>query len=221
VDEPLEATLSFQPLGEPGNTLDRVDHFTNVVSRFEVYSWVLLYKAWLGLEVNPVVEVFDPYGIFYSRSLRNPEGTVQIPVNTAEGRETLASRFLQSLGHAGIQHIAFQVPDLFAFAEEAQKKGFRPLRIPSSYYRLLSCRYALPIPLLERLEALNILYDQDPKGGIFLHLYTPSYQGRFFFEVVERQNGYAGFGAANASIRLQAQARELGTKPGARPVPGP
>jgi 4-hydroxyphenylpyruvate dioxygenase len=221
VDEPLEATLSFQPLGEPGNTLDRVDHFTNVVSRFEVYSWVLLYKAWLGLEVNPVVEVFDPYGIFYSRSLRNPEGTVQIPVNTAEGRETLASRFLQSLGHAGIQHIAFQVPDLFAFAEEAQKKGFRPLRIPSSYYRHLSARYALPIPLLERLEALNILYDQDPKGGIFLHLYTPSYQGRFFFEVVERQNGYAGFGAANASIRLQAQARELGTKPGARPVPGP
>jgi len=209
VDGPLDTTLPFQPLGEPGNSLDQVDHFTNVVSRFEVYSWLLIYKAWLGLEVSPVVEVFDPYGIFYSRSLRNPEGTVQIPVNTAEGWETLASRFLHTLGHAGIQHVAFQVSDLLAFAEEAQKAGFRPLRIPSSYYSLLSARYALPAPFLERLKALNLLYDQDPKGGVFLHLYTPSFQGRFFFEVLERKNGYAGFGAANAGIRLQAQAREL------------
>lgn len=212
VDEPLETALPLKPLGEPGSALKQVDHLTNVVSRFEVYSWLLLYKAWLGLEVNPVVEVFDPYGMFYSRSLRNPKGTVQIAINTAEGRETLTSRFLQALGHAGIQHVAFQVSDLLAFAEEAQKAGFRPLRIPSAYYRLLSTRYALPLPFLERLEALNVLYDEDPKGGVFLHLYTPSFQGRFFFEVVERQNGYAGFGAANAGIRLQAQARELGSR---------
>lgn len=212
VDEPLETALLWKPLGEPGSAFKQVDHLTNVVSRFEVYSWLLLYKAWLGLEVNPVVEVFDPYGMFYSRSLRNPEGTVQIAINTAEGRETLASRFLQALGHAGIQHVAFQVSDLLAFAEEARKAGFRPLRIPSAYYRLLSARYALPTPFLDRLEALNVLYDEDPKGGVFLHLYTPSFQGRFFFEVVERQNGYAGFGAANAGVRLQAQARELGSR---------
>ena len=209
VDEPLDTSLPFRLVGEPGNTLDRVDHFTNVVSRFEVYSWLLLYKAWLGLEVNPVVEIFDPYGIFYSRSLRNPGGTVQIAINNAEGQETFASRFLQTLGQAGIQHVAFLVSDLLAFAEETQKAGLRPLRIPRSYYRLLSARYALPIPFLERLEALSLLYDQDPNGGAFLHLYTPSFQGRFFFEVVERLNGYAGFGAANAGIRLQAQAREL------------
>jgi 4-hydroxyphenylpyruvate dioxygenase len=33
------------------------------------------------------------------------------------------------------------------------------------------------------------------------------FEERFFFEIVERRN-YQGFGAANAAIRLAAQARE-------------
>jgi 3-dehydroshikimate dehydratase len=33
------------------------------------------------------------------------------------------------------------------------------------------------------------------------------FEERFFFEIVQRRN-YGGFGAANAAIRLAAQARE-------------
>ena len=39
-----------------------------------------------------------------------------------------------------------------------------------------------------------------------LQAYTKSFNGLFFFEIVERR-GYKGFGAVNASIRLAAQAR--------------
>ncbi len=38
-------------------------------------------------------------------------------------------------------------------------------------------------------------------------IYTHAFDNRFFFEIVERRN-YQGFGAANAAIRLAAQARE-------------
>ena len=47
--------------------------------------------------------------------------------------------------------------------------------------------------------------DRDPQGGAFLHLYTrPFTAGRFFFELTERQAGYALYGAANAAVRLAA-----------------
>jgi len=42
-------------------------------------------------------------------------------------------------------------------------------------------------------------------AGEFFHAYTRSFDGRFFFEFVERR-GYDGFGAVNAAVRLAAQA---------------
>jgi 4-hydroxyphenylpyruvate dioxygenase len=53
---------------------------------------------------------------------------------------------------------------------------------------------------------LGLLYDRDPIGE-FRHAYTDSFQDRFFFEIVERRDGYAGFGAANAAVRMAIQAR--------------
>ena len=55
------------------------------------------------------------------------------------------------------------------------------------------------------MRALNILYDRDGDGA-FHQAYTQTLDGGFFFEIVQR-DGYKGYGAANASIRLAAQAR--------------
>ena len=55
------------------------------------------------------------------------------------------------------------------------------------------------------LKNHQILYDRDGDGGEFLHLYTrPFSAGRFFFELTERRNGYALYGAVNAAVRLSA-----------------
>ena len=58
---------------------------------------------------------------------------------------------------------------------------------------------------LERLRANNVLYDRQGTGEYF-QAYTKDFDGGFFFEIVQRR-GYAGFGAANAPIRLAAQTR--------------
>jgi len=42
----------------------------------------------------------------------------------------------------------------------------------------------------------------------FWHLCTDAFHERFFFGVVQRGGGYAGFGAANAPVRAAAQARQ-------------
>jgi hypothetical protein len=40
----------------------------------------------------------------------------------------------------------------------------------------------------------------------YLQVYTATFDKRFFFEIVQRK-GYRGYGAANAPVRLAAQAR--------------
>ena len=53
------------------------------------------------------------------------------------------------------------------------------------------------------MRTLGVLYDRV-KDGEFLHIYTRTFQDRFFFEIVERRN-YDLFGAANTPVRLAAQ----------------
>jgi 4-hydroxyphenylpyruvate dioxygenase len=81
------------------------------------------------------------------------------------------------------------------------------LRIPRNYYDDLAARYALSDALLEAMRANNILYDRDDRGGEFFHAYTEQLDQRFFLEIVERRGGYDGYGAANAAVRLAAQAQ--------------
>ena len=83
--------------------------------------------------------------------------------------------------------------------------GAQLLTIPDNYYDDLEARLALEPGLVDRLRANGILYDED-EGGAYYQLYTAAFADRFFFEVVQR-DGYHGFGAANAPIRLAAQAR--------------
>ncbi len=70
----------------------------------------------------------------------------------------------------------------------------------------VASRLPLPTKALSAMEGLGILYDANADGE-FLHGYTETFKQRFFFEVVERRRGYAGFGAANAAVRIAAQAR--------------
>jgi 4-hydroxyphenylpyruvate dioxygenase len=187
----------------PGPLL-RVDHLSNMVRRSEFLSWITFYKAVLGFEDVPQVEVFDPYGAFYSRCVRSPDGKVQIPINVADGGATGVSRFIEAAGGAGVQQIAFETRDLFSFVESARAKGVPFLDIPANYYLDLAARFDLAPEFLDRLQSLNILYDRIGDGEL-LHIYTEAFEDRFFFEVLERRN-YAQFGAANTPVRLAAQA---------------
>ena len=79
------------------------------------------------------------------------------------------------------------------------------LPIPGNYYDDLETRFVIDPGLSSELRAHNVLYDED-ESGVYLQLYTRSFADRFFFEIVERRD-YTGYGAANAAIRLAAQAR--------------
>ena len=195
--------VSLATLGR-GGCLLKFDHLSNVVRRGELLSWSLFYDAVLGLEPQPQVEMADPRGAFFSRVLRSPNGELRIALNIGEGGATGVSRFLDAFGGSGFQQIALSSNDIFAAVEAARASGVAFLPIPDNYYDDLSTRFDISPDLLARMRALGMLYDQM-KDGEFFHIYTRTFQNRFFFEIVERRN-YDLFGAANTPVRLAAQA---------------
>jgi 4-hydroxyphenylpyruvate dioxygenase len=151
------------------------------------------------------VEIADPHGAFFSRSLRSPNDKVRIALNVSDGGATGVTRFLDAFGGAGFQQIALLADDIFAAVGAARARGLVFLAIPDNYYDDLAARFDIAPDLLARMRALGVLYDRV-KGGEFFHIYTRTFQNRFFFEIVQREN-YDLFGAANTPVRLAAQAR--------------
>jgi 4-hydroxyphenylpyruvate dioxygenase len=89
----------------------------------------------------------------------------------------------------------------------AKEAGVPLLEIPLNYYDDLAARFDFDDEFLSELAYYNVLYDRDAQGGELFHVYTEPFEGRFFFEIIQRKNGYAGYGAANVAVRLAAMAK--------------
>ena len=133
----------------------------------------------------------------------DPSGTVRLTFNISGAGQTVTNRLVSRLAGAGVHHVAFATDD--AAATVAAITAPR-LDIPANYYEDVDARFSLEPALLATIERLGLLYDQDG-AGTFRHAYTAAFQDRFFFEITERRDGYQGFGAANAGVRMAAQAR--------------
>jgi len=164
---------------------------------------LLYYRSVLGFDFGEQVGVLDPHGTVLSRNLRSRSGRIHFSLTATYGRNTTTQRFLSSHFASGYQHFAFRCEDIFAFAATVDRGLI--LKIPDSYYDLVGLRFDLGAELIESMRRFNILYDQDPAGRYF-QMYTVALNG-LFFEVVQR-DGYAGFGAANAPLRMAAQTRD-------------
>ena len=101
--------------------------------------------------------------------------------------------------------------DIFDTARRMALLGFQPLPMTGNYYKDLQARFDLDPDTLRDMLALNILYDEDANGAFF-QFYSQPFAGGLFFEIVQRVNGYDGYGAPNAPFRIAAQKRLLRPK---------
>lgn len=201
----------FRLTGAPaaGIGLIAVDHIAQALPYERLDAFVLFWRAAFGLAPQPLWEIPDPYGLIRSRAMTSSKGTLRLPLNVSESRQTATGRFLSAYAGAGIHHLAFAAADIRQTLAALRAAGARTLEIPANYYDDLVARFDLAAAEIEELRGANLLYDHD-ESGVFLHAYTANFADRLFFEVVERR-GYRGFGAANAAVRLAAQAREGAT----------
>jgi 4-hydroxyphenylpyruvate dioxygenase len=190
---------------EPGAGLTTFDHIVQSMHYEEMLSWLLFYTSLLDVRKAPVQNVIDPGGVVQSQVVETDDGCLRLALNASQSQRTLASRFLNQMFGSGVQHIALATADIFATVDRLRANGVGLLPIPDNYYDDLEARTDLTSEQIERLRSNNVLYDRDGSAEYF-QIYTETLlEGGFFFEIVERRN-YTGFGAANAPIRLAAQA---------------
>jgi 4-hydroxyphenylpyruvate dioxygenase len=218
-DQPtlFEADFVLTDIDGPSEVgpLTGVDHVCLSLPMGSLDSWTLFLKAVFGLEASPSVVVPDPYGLVRSRAFANGDRSLRMVLNASVDRHTAVAETVQAYHGTGLNHVAFGTVDIFRAVTEFEAAGLPLLRIPGNYYDDLEARYGLPASLLAKLQAHNLLYDRDERGGEFLHAYTETLDQRFFLEIVERRGGYDGYGAPNAAVRLAAQARRRAAHAGA------
>lgn len=195
-----------------GAGLARIDHIAQSMGYEEFLSWLLYYFTLLDVVKTPQLEIADPLGIVHSQAVESPGRGLRITLNGSAAAQTLSSRFLTHYLGAGVQHVAFSTPDIFAASATMRERGLERLEIPRNYYDDVEARHGLDAALVERMAAEGILYDRDGEAEYF-HFYSRAFAKRFFFEFVERR-GYEAYGAANATVRLAAQSRFRGEVPG-------
>lgn len=197
--------VTVEDAGGEGAGLTRFDHLSQSMQYEEMLTWLLFYTSLLDLKKAPVLDVIDPGGVVQSQAVESRSGEFRLILNASQSRQTMAARFVDEMFGSGVQQIALACKDVFVTAARLAGSGVDVLPIPENYYEDLVARGDLDEATVGRLQACNILYDRA-EGGEFFHLYTKTLPGGFFFEIVERR-GYGGYGAANAPIRLAAQAR--------------
>jgi 4-hydroxyphenylpyruvate dioxygenase len=202
-----EDDFELVPVGDEKTNLKELDHVALALPSGRMATYVLFWRGLFGLEPQPIIDTSDPYGLVQGRALVSPGSKVRLVLNASGSRGTATARFVSIYAGAGVHHVAFSSSDILAAAEEFQALRARCLSVPSNYYDDLSARWGLDDGTLDALQHRGLLYDREGNGE-FWHLYTDTFQDRFFFEAVQRGAGYAGFGTANASVRAAAQARQ-------------
>ncbi|MFJ4814745.1 bifunctional sugar phosphate isomerase/epimerase/4-hydroxyphenylpyruvate dioxygenase family protein [Streptomyces sp. NPDC088801] len=175
-------------------TVRRIDHLALVQPWHHFDEAALFHRGVLGLHAQESVDVADPYGLLRSRAVTNADGSVRIAL-------TVGPAPTDDTVHA--QHIALATDDVVASARRFRDAGGALLPVPANYYDDLAARFEFADGELETYRDLGILYDRDAHG-VFRHCYTRTV-GRVFFELVQRDDGYRGYGAPNAPVRLAAQ----------------
>ena len=199
--------IEFAATGDAGRDagLTRVDHISQSMPYDEMLSWLLFYTSLVDLNKVPAQEVADPGGLVRSQVIEAADGALRFVLNASQSQRTQSSRFLSELFGSGVQHIAFATDDLLETVACLERNGVRLLQIPENYYDDLEAKTDLTPDQLMTFRNHNVLYDRDGAAE-YLQTYTQTFDQRFFFEIVERR-GYRGYGAANAPVRLAAQAR--------------
>jgi 4-hydroxyphenylpyruvate dioxygenase len=181
----------------PG-AVTRVDHLSLAPPPLRFDEAVLFHRTVLGLRPGPGIELADPYGLVRSRALSGAGGAP--PRLALNARPDTADRPPR-------QHLALATGDIAATARRLREAGIPLLPVPANYHEDLTARHGLGEAELAPLREFGLLYDRDA-GGEFRQLYVAGF-GRVLIEIVQRDDGYLGYGARNAGVRLAAQAARI------------
>jgi len=172
-----------------------IDHVGATVPAAMYPAEQSFYRSVFGLTGGTESEFMQPSGRLQSRPFAPAEGDLRVVLAVSDSPEP-----------PRVGQIAFACPDVAAVVARARAAGLSFLPVPANYYDDLQARFDLDDDTVRHLRAHDLMYDEDDHGRL-LHAYTPVMNGQFYVEILQRDHGYAGFGAPSTHVRLAAQAR--------------
>jgi 4-hydroxyphenylpyruvate dioxygenase len=219
---PAQPAETANPLG-----FQVVDHVTSNMLTIE--PWITWLRDVLGFEEYWRVRFHTSdmrggnggSGLF-SVVMWDPESGVKLANNEPAAPNFEASQiyaFVEANRGAGVQHVAFHVPEIVRTVEGLRERGIAFLDTPGTYYDLLPARLSRHNVTnlaedLDQVRRLGILVDGADdryllqifmvEGGL---LYGDESAGPLFYEVIQRR-GARGFGEGNFRALFEAIERD-------------
>lgn len=110
----------------------------------------------------------------------------------------------------GIHHLAFATDDLVDTVKQLKARGVDFIRFPRSYYQLLRDNEEMKGFDIDALEQEGILIDKEDDTYLLQKFIKPiSDRPFFFYEIVQRVNGYNGFALKNINVLKKAEEMEV------------
>jgi 4-hydroxyphenylpyruvate dioxygenase len=200
----FRAIAEIDPADDASANLD-FDHIAEALPPGSMDRFILFYRSVFGLIPEPAVEFPDRFGLVKSRAMRSDTGRVRLPLNISDSSGTETGRFITEGAGAGFHHIAFRTDFIEQLLGHLRSLDAQLLPIPQNYYDDLEASGIAQDVERAGLAELGVMFDRD-RSGSFRHVYASAFEGRFFFEFLKR-DGYLGYGANNAAVRVAAQAR--------------
>jgi 4-hydroxyphenylpyruvate dioxygenase len=200
--QPVEVDFVEQPAAaDSAGGLRDIDHLTLGLTIEQVDTWTLFTRAVLGLTAGDSVDTAKSSGLLRSVSVTNDTRSVRMLLKASVVPSTGAGRESDSASSgAVIDSVALGCDDIFTTVERLRDKGVSFVPISSNYYDDLIAREVLDQATVERMRGLSIVFARSG-GGAFYQAYTETFEGRFYFQIVQR-TAYEGYGEINEPLRV-------------------
>jgi len=193
--------------------LKYVDHMVGNVELGQMNEWVKFYEEVLGFRQILSFDDKDistEYTALMSKVMSNGNGRIKFPINepAAGLKKSQVDEYLEFYEGAGVQHIAVATDNIIQTVEDLKSRGVEFLKVPDTYYDMLSDRVGEIDEDIDSLRPLGILVDRDDEGYL-LQIFTRTVQARptMFFEIIQRK-GATSFGKGNFKALFEALERE-------------
>lgn len=194
----------------PDSHLQLIDHFAVCVEPGDIDRTVAFYRDTFDFELTfterlQIGQQAMLTKVVQSRSQDVTFTLIEPDITQKPGH---INDFLADHGCAGVQHIAFAIPDIVAAVDAIGGRGVQFMSTPDSYYEDLLDRLEPARYPVEELRRRRILVDEDHDGQLY-QIFTRSVHPRntLFLELIERM-GARGFGSGNITALYQAAERE-------------
>ena len=155
-------------------------------------------------------DISTKYTALMSKVMSNGNGRIKFPINepAAGLKKSQVDEYLEFYEGAGVQHIAVATDDIIQTVTDLKNRGVEFLKVPDTYYDVLTDRVGEIDEDIESLRPLGILVDRDDEGYL-LQIFTKTVQARptMFFEIIQRK-GATSFGKGNFKALFEALERE-------------